>query len=435
MQECGDPSMELYGTGYDESVGRLLVATQDIEPGVTVLQDSALIAAPDGFPACLGCLAGVDGINSCSSCSWPSCGDEACAHHNTAECTLYKENSLVPMVKNFTQPNTMYAMVAVVRMMILKRDNPQQYEVIEQLMDHWSERACDRRVSELVKFMAAFCRKKLSMSWVKDEDVQHAFGVLKTNGVGHINKNGSKVCFLYPTVSLLSHSCAANLEIVDSPATTVKFVAKRKIRAGEELTWSYTNHLLPRHSMRDKLYQTWMFECQCLRCLDPSEFGLLYSSMRCVCGGYFCIWQEETVKCDKCEKQEDKMTIILEEQSMMKELSLADNADLCSILHKFEVNPKLHPTHHMMVRLYMRILESVARNCPDKELLAAALAQGPVLIKVLNILDGEEGKLVKKYSKMYSLVEYKDLIRMEEEGKLSQQEFQSKLEHLREKLM
>ena len=82
-----------------------------------------------------------------------------------------------------------------------------------------------------------------------------------------------------------------------------------------------------------------------------------------------------------------------------------------------------------------RILEAVARNSPDKEVLAAALAQGPVLIKVLNILDGEEGKLVKKYSKMYSLVEYKDLIRMEEEGKLSQQEFQSKLEHLREKLM
>ena len=88
------------------------------------------------------------------------------------------------------------------------------------------------------------------------------------------------------------------------------------------------------------------------------------------------------------------MTIILEEQSMMKELSLADNADLCSILHKFEANPKLHPTHHMMVRLYMRcitildfhdtnltmqrILESVARNCHDKEVLAAALAQGPV---------------------------------------------------------
>ena len=75
------------------------------------------------------------------------------------------------------------------------------------------------------------------MDWVRDEDVQHAFGVLKTNGVGHINKNGAKVCFLYPLVSLMSHSCAANLDIADSPARSVKFVAKRLIRRGDELTW------------------------------------------------------------------------------------------------------------------------------------------------------------------------------------------------------
>ena len=77
----------------------------------------------------------------------------------------------------------------------------------------------------------------------------------------------------------------------------------------------------------------------------------------------------------------------------------------------------------------------MARTCPDKEVLAAAVVQGPVLIKVLNILDGEEGKLVKKYSKMYSLVEYKDLIRKQEEGQLSQEEFEGKLEVLREKLV
>ena len=33
--------------------------------------------------------------------------------------------------------------------------------------------------------VGAFCRKKLTLGWVTDEDVQHAFGVLKTNGVGH----------------------------------------------------------------------------------------------------------------------------------------------------------------------------------------------------------------------------------------------------------
>ena len=143
----------------------------------------------------------------------------------------------MPVIRNYSQPHSMYAMVAVVRMMILKRKDPQHYTVIEDLMDHWEDRAKDKTVCDMVKYIAAFCRKKLGLDCVKDEDVQHAFGVLKTNGVGHINKNGSKMCFLYPTVSLMSHSCAANLEIVDSPARSVKFVAKRKIRKGEELTW------------------------------------------------------------------------------------------------------------------------------------------------------------------------------------------------------
>ena len=229
----------LWNISHEQKVGRLLVATQDIQPGQSVLEDSSLIAAPDGFPACLGCLGGVDGRFCCPSCSWPSCGAEDCsqAQDHRAECALYRENGLVPGVTNYMQPNTMYAMVAVVRLMILKRDDPQQYKVVEELMDHWEERAQDKRVSDMVKYMAAFCRKKLCMDWVKDEDVQHAFGVLKTNGVGHINKNGAKVCYLYPTVSLMSHSCAANLDIVDSPARSVKFVAKRQIRKGDELTW------------------------------------------------------------------------------------------------------------------------------------------------------------------------------------------------------
>eukprot|EP00091_Calanus_sinicus_P023663 TRINITY_DN8107_c0_g1_i1.p1 TRINITY_DN8107_c0_g1~~TRINITY_DN8107_c0_g1_i1.p1 ORF type:complete len:368 (+),score=83.03 TRINITY_DN8107_c0_g1_i1:164-1105(+) len=311
----------------------------------------------------------------------------------------------------------MYAMVAMVRMMILKKEDPARYQVIEELMDHWEERAEDKRVSDMVKYMAAFCRKKLCLDWVTDEDVQHAFGVLKTNGVGHINPNGSKVCFLYPTVSLMSHSCAANLEIVDSPARSVKFVAKRKIAKGEELTWSYTNFLLPRHSIQDKLSQTWLFNCQCSRCTDSSEFGLFYSSQKCVCGGYFSQSMEDRTGCDKCGKQVDSLTMMMEEQSMMKELSLADNVDLCGILEKFLASETVHPTHHIMVRLYMRLVESVARSSPGPAVLAVAVLHGPTLLQVLDRLDGEEGKLLKKYRKMLSLVEYKDLVRRQGGGR------------------
>ena len=238
MEECCTDT-KLWDISYVENVGRVLVATQDIEPEETVLEDNCLIAAPDGYPTCLGCLEGVDGRYSCPACSWSSCGADECSNtpSHQAECALYKESNLVPVVRNYSQPNSMYAMVAVVRMMLLKRENPQDYKVIEELMDHWEEMAEDKAVCDMVKYIAAFCRKKLGLDWVKNEDVQHAFGVLKTNGVGHTNKNGSKMCFLYPTVSLMSHSCAANLEIVDSPARSVKFVAKRKIKKGEELTW------------------------------------------------------------------------------------------------------------------------------------------------------------------------------------------------------
>ena len=47
-----------------------------------------------------------------------------------------------------------------------------------------------------------------------DQDVAHAFGVLKTNGIG---QGGGTVCHLYPTISLLSHACSSNLEIVGHP--------------------------------------------------------------------------------------------------------------------------------------------------------------------------------------------------------------------------
>ena len=38
--------------------------------------------------------------------------------------------------------------------------------------------------SGIVKYIGALARKRLGLVWVSDRDVQHVFGVLKTNGVG-----------------------------------------------------------------------------------------------------------------------------------------------------------------------------------------------------------------------------------------------------------
>ena len=91
-------------------------------------------------------------------------------------------------------------------------------------------------VVNLIRYIGAFIRKRLQQSWVTDQDVQHVFGVFKTNGVGHVSAN-TRVCFLYPNVSLMSHSCVSNTEIVSSPSRSIQFIAKTKISEGEELTW------------------------------------------------------------------------------------------------------------------------------------------------------------------------------------------------------
>ena len=45
----------------------------------------------------------------------------------------------------------------------------------------------------------------------------------------------------------------------------------------KSISFSYGNILLPRTSLQSTLKQTWMFQCQCPRCSDPSELGLHYS--------------------------------------------------------------------------------------------------------------------------------------------------------------
>ena len=65
------------------------------------------------------------------------------------------------------------------------------------------------------------------------DDVTRAFGIMQTNSMGLRGLEGKAV---YPTVSLMSHSCANNLTVVTGPGEGIAFKALRAIRKGEELT-------------------------------------------------------------------------------------------------------------------------------------------------------------------------------------------------------
>ena len=75
MDQGSERAAVAYKEGYTDTVGRLLLATRPLSVGEVVVEDFALLAAPDGAPVCLGCLAGLTQsipVN-CPNCGWPLC--------------------------------------------------------------------------------------------------------------------------------------------------------------------------------------------------------------------------------------------------------------------------------------------------------------------------------------------------------------------------
>ena len=72
-------------------------------------------------------------------------------------------------------------------------------------------------------------------------DVTRAFGVMQTNSMSTCGLQGKAV---YPTVSLMSHSCYNNLTVAAGPGEGVAFKALRPIKRGDELTIRYVKILL-----------------------------------------------------------------------------------------------------------------------------------------------------------------------------------------------
>ena len=70
-----DNGASAYKEGYMDIVGRVLLATRSLSVGEVVVEDSALVAAPDGAPVCLGCLGGLTNGTpaNCVNCGWPLC--------------------------------------------------------------------------------------------------------------------------------------------------------------------------------------------------------------------------------------------------------------------------------------------------------------------------------------------------------------------------
>ncbi|KAM7118129.1 histone-lysine N-methyltransferase SMYD3 isoform 1-T1 [Ciconia maguari] len=75
---------------------------------------------------------------------------------------------------------------------------------------------------------------------------------------------------LYPSMSLLNHSCDPNCVIIFE-GYQLLLRSVREIQIGEELTISYIESLMPTSERQKQLMRQYCFECDCLLCQNPEK--------------------------------------------------------------------------------------------------------------------------------------------------------------------
>jgi len=399
-------------------VGRILVATRDIKQWELVLEDRALVTVPDNHPVCLGCLAPVDGTFTCGGCEWPVCSPQCQKEEqHRVECVIFQNKKIIATVKDYSMRHSMFTCVGVLRVLLLKGVDGQGSEEWNQvmgLMSHWETRKKEVEVAEAIRRMMVFFVERLGMDWVQLEDVQHAFGVLKTNAVGFMNTEARA---LYPVVSIMSHSCAANLEPVSDPGTCIKFRAKRQIKEGEELCMRYTSFLESGITMRSKLKAEWFFDCGCSRCKDPTEFGSYFSSPKCLCGGYLLLpdCHSPTLTCDVCEKTKDVCHQMEEDKAVEESWKNASLEQLIAIYRN--VKKEQHNQYHTVFKIGERLLV-LGQKTEDAEILCDIVEAGKHVIETLRIIDRGCSRLMGRCMLLQISSQQKLLVLRREEGRL-----------------
>ena len=405
-------AVSCWKVSQDKNIGRILTSSRDIQSWELVIQDTALVAGPKVRPVCLGCLGEVsDTTELCERCQWPVCG-RACQLQpsHLEECSLFRAAGFYPKSGpgELARTSGLYSCVSIIRVLLLKLKDSRGWALIQNMMDHWEERAEDHNVLAAVKVTTKLVIQHLGMSWVTPSDVEKVYGVLKTNAVDIKDGRGQA---LFPhSVCIMSHSCNANLEPASDPTESICFRAKRRIQEGEELTIRYCDFLESRHHIRRNILSEWKFLCLCQRCTDKTEFRTHFSSLKCSCGGYFYhqntndreMDEEMSWECSSCRRVENLSSQYKKADEILKELE-DKPIDLIKMRSLQNVG-YFHENFYLLIKLRISFIEQ-NKNTNDRygelhticladrgasfsrETLEELLTEIDIVLRILNQLD------------------------------------------------
>lgn len=133
-------------------------------------------------------------------------------------------------------------------------------------------------------------------SEINEELLQRLLGIADINAYEiRAPESGGAMRGLYMRARLFAHSCMPNLVTAIDEERCIKVYANCAVVAGGTLYNCYTNILLGTDERRHILKTGKCFDCQCERCLDPTELGTHMSSFVCNrCPGGYIVRQPGT---------------------------------------------------------------------------------------------------------------------------------------------
>lgn len=393
-EEAGAPSVagDNWAVEYKEGVGNHVMATRDIEPNEVIIIDRPAVLGPnyETEAVCLECLSRVDGSYLCPECELPLCGERCGAGPwHRPECSVFSRLEKKVRVRNFGRGTVAleYGCIAVIRLLWLRDNDPDEWDKVQLLMDHDEER---RRETEywamFQRNVVDFMRKMLGLAdTYSEQEIHRAIGILRTNAfqVEHpyLAAQGTSGKAIYPTFSFLSHSCMANARYSVDPENKMTIRASWGIKKGEEITIQYISFLFGNSRRREDIKSCWFFECGCPRCSSISELGTNLSAGLCqkpgcqgpvlpLDPGLSC----DQWRCGECGLEvagEQVLDTVRELETEMMDTMETETDKYRAIIDKY--SKRLHPNHYQLL-LCKRYLAGSMRGQMSLEMVAERLA-------------------------------------------------------------
>ncbi|XP_023334833.1 uncharacterized protein LOC111706243 [Eurytemora carolleeae] len=359
----------------DPKVGRYCIASRSISPCELILREDAAAAGPyaKSKPVCLQCFKKIDGSYVCPRCKYPVCNlDCSKGNLHEQECNFFVEKNYQCSIKCFNKPNSNYACITPLRMLLKKRSDPKTFDRINFLMDHVEERtATQSNINMMYLKVVTFLKKTCDTPEFDETEISRTIGILRTNGM-KLEQVGSCECAgvaLYPIYCLLNHACYNNTNYTKYPDLHLELRAQTGIKAGEEITTRYVSSTLGNYRRQRDIQKYWFFDCQCKRCRDVTELGTHMSSIRCnICSGGFLSPEHSFLDdspwcCDSCTNKWDKNKVTelmdtLEEDNQNLDTSRVE--DLEEAVFKYGEQTQLHQNHYLVVELCHTLIHRYA---------------------------------------------------------------------------